>query len=105
MIILLAALAVTQSAFAALPPFAQSKKEIEAILTSDQLSDTLGMAQPIEEIKKTAGGYVVVTSGREIMVDVVYKPARMPGPVPFELKFHEPTTVQPGSTMHFLPAK
>jgi hypothetical protein len=93
-IILIAAIVMSQSAFAALPPFAQSAREIDAILTSEQLGNLLGMAQPIEEIKRTEGGYIVVTTGREIIVEIVYKPAKMPGPVPFELKFHSPTTVQ-----------
>jgi hypothetical protein len=101
----LASVSICQTAFAALPPFAQNLREVEAILTNEQLTEQLGYAQPLDEIKKVDGGYVIITSGKELRVDVIYKPQSMPGPAKFDLKFHAATPISAEHNMKILSTK
>lgn len=86
---LVAMLLTTQCVFAALPPLAQSLKELKAILNSDEVADSLGMAEPIIEISRTEEGYLIRTQSQKLSVDVIYKSSKIIGPVPFDLKFHK----------------
>lgn len=72
---------------AALPPFAQSSKEVKAILADPRLYQTLGGAHVISEIQRVEGGYVVFTAANKVLVKVNYLPSQMPGPARFELEF------------------
>lgn len=76
------------STYAALPPLAQSVRELQAILADPHVQEELGSAEAIEEIVRTDNGYELKTQSRRLPVDVQYKPAKRPGPVPFELQFY-----------------
>lgn len=86
--------ACQQSAFALLPPFAQSMVELKAILNSKELAETFGMAENIQEIKKTEHGYIIQTHSQQVEVDVKYLPASRPGPAQFDLKFNHVTHIE-----------
>ena len=91
---LFATLFASSTAFAALPPLAQSVRELEAILQSDQTYSLLGGASPIVEIDRVADGYIVKTNEQEMQVDVVYLPPENIGPARFKLVFHTPVSVE-----------
>ena len=74
-------------AHAALPPLAQSAREIQAILTDPKTYQILGSAEQIQEVRKTDTGYLVVTKNYQLQVDVRYGGGdRIAGPVHFELE-------------------
>lgn len=85
------------SLFGALPPLAQSSKEIQAILADPRLQEQLGSAEVIHEIIRTNGGYVVMTQSYSMRVDVHYsnEPRRI-GPVSFHLEFYPPVDLKTG---------
>ncbi len=91
---LFAALVASSTAFAALPPLAQSIRELEAILQSDQTYSRLGGGSPIVEIDRVADGYLIKTNQQEMQVDVVYQPSKNIGPIPFKLVFHTPVDIE-----------
>ncbi len=94
MLLLTAALLfVTNPMFSALPPLAQSSREIEAILDSPKTYQLLGGAEPIEQIVRTINGYLLITDRKELLVDIHYLPSNKIGPIEFELYFHLPTDV------------
>lgn len=79
---------------AALPPLYESLREIEAILTDNQLSQKLTGDQMITSINRTDEGFVVITNKCSMHVDVKYhtsnKGSEMHvGPQQFELVFHD----------------
>ncbi len=77
------------SLIAALPPLAQSSREMKAILSDKQLYETLTSGEPIEEIKREDGGYLVTTPKHTIWVEVQYRKTEGKiGPVEFDLVFH-----------------
>lgn len=82
-------LASSSMAFAALPPLAQSEREIKAILDSHETYQLLGGAEPIDQIVRTENGYLLITAHKELLVDIHYLPAKI-GPAEFELSFHPP---------------
>lgn len=84
-------LLTAQSAFALLPPLHQSVKEIETILSSEDLTQGLPPSQTIHSIVAYDTGYVVSTQEYQIVVEVRKQPQERPGPAQFELIFHEPT--------------
>lgn len=76
--------------FSALPPLAQSAKEIEALVSDSRLQTSLGSSEGILEIMKTVDGYVVITPHYSLRVDLEYLPPGRPGPIPFQFHFYEP---------------
>lgn len=74
---------------AALPPLAQSSREIKEIVSSPELYQKLGGAQGIESIFKVEGGYQVFTRDHSIYVKVNYLPSQQPGPAKFALEFSD----------------
>jgi hypothetical protein len=72
------------SLFGLLSPFAQSQRELQAILEN---CSTIPTGEMIQSVVRTDGGYVVVTSHYTMQVGVEYFPNKHPGPVPFELHF------------------
>lgn len=62
----------TSTAFAALPPLAQSEREIQAILESPQTYNLLGGAYPIDQIIRCENGYLLATANQKLMVEVHY---------------------------------
>lgn len=90
LLLVLLFLTIGSKVFAALPPFAQSKKEIESILTSTELAYLIPSGEAIEEIRKTPGGYLIITREKIIPISVKYLPAQNIGPARYELIFHDP---------------
>lgn len=72
---------------AALPPLAQSSREIKEIMADPRLYQSLGGAESILQILKVDGGYEISTLHRTILVNVNYVPNQMIGPISFELDF------------------
>ncbi len=77
-------------AFAALPPLAQSNREIQAILAAPETYYLLGGAERIDQIIRCEKGYLLLTKSKELLVDICYIHTGKIGPAEFELKFHEP---------------
>jgi len=75
--------------FAVLPPFYQSKEEIEAIISDPRLAEKLDSSELILEIKKIDEGYLITTNKSKLKVEIIYLPQKTFGPSLFELKFHE----------------
>ncbi len=74
---------------AALPPLAQSNREIKQIVSDPRLYEKLGGAEVISEIIKIDGGYEVRTLHKVVFVKVNYLPIQQPGPARFELEFYD----------------
>lgn len=82
-------LAAGQMLFAALPPLAQGIREMESILSSEELHRLLSSAEIIQTITRFDGGYLVVTDKRFIEVRVEYLESEdgLAGPVRYHLEF------------------
>jgi hypothetical protein len=74
---------------AALPPLAQSAREINALVSDPHLQELLGSPESIETIVRTEEGYALMTPHYLLRVDVHYLEGKI-GPVPFEFTFHIP---------------
>jgi len=83
-------IALANSLAAALPPFHQSVKEMQALLSDPEFQDLFGSAEAISEIVRTEDGYEVATRTKRMRVDIRYRSLGRPGPVPFSFSFHEP---------------
>ena len=81
------------SAFAVLPPFYQSSKEIKRIINDARTHEMLGSAQMILDIKKEDGGWVITTQNYELHIDIIYQLTEHLGPAVFELEYHEPVEI------------
>ena len=84
---------LASTTYAALPPLAQSTREIQAILADSQFYSSLGSAEMIKEIIRTEKGYLVVTQHYSMHVDIKYgghSEPRVIGPARFELEFQKP---------------
>lgn len=88
-------LLTAQPAFGLLPPLFQSVREIEAIVSSEDLKVKIPPSQPIHALTKVEKGYILETQDYQMAIDVVYKQQATPGPMQFELIFKEPTRVVP----------
>lgn len=78
------------TAFAILPPFYHSIREIKAILDDPALHEKLGSGEMILNVEKEEGGWRVVTPKYILRVDVKYVPTPgICGPGQFELEFQE----------------
>ena len=78
------------TAEAALPPLAQTRRELLAILSDDQFSKSLSMGSAIQEIRRIEHGYLFMTQSEMMFVEVIPVQGNRIGPVEFELKFHPP---------------
>ncbi len=74
---------------AALPPFAESKREIEAILSSQEINHYLPSSDIIHQIIKTPSGYMIITNNRILPVSIRYMPRQNYGPARFAIRFHK----------------
>ena len=81
--IALSAMAVP--ALAALPPFWQSSREIQAVTGSKEVAEALKQA-PIERIERAQGGYRVSSQACSVLVKVIYEKSTMPGPQKFQIQ-------------------
>lgn len=71
----------------ALPPFAQTSREIQAILQSPETHRLIGSAEAILEIIRQENGYLVISTHHELFVEVQYPHTGKIGPADFELVF------------------
>lgn len=83
---------LASTTFAALPPLAQSTREMQALLADARFYDALGSAEQIKDIIRTEKGYLVLTQHYAMRVDIKYGGGdkKIIGPVHFELEFHDP---------------
>ena len=84
---------ILATVLAALPPLAQSIREIQTMVGDSELYTRLGSGETIQDIVRTESGYIVRTSHYLLHVDVEYKMAKHPGPTPFQLRFHDPISL------------
>lgn len=85
----------SSSLFCALPPLAQSSKEIQELLADSRLYSLLKSSDIIKEVIRTEEGYVILTKDRLLRVDIEYLPQSGPGPRKFEFHFHMPILIAP----------
>lgn len=78
-------LASAVPAWAALPPFWQSSREIQAVTGSQDVAAALKQA-PIERIERAQGGYRVSSQTCSVLVKVIYEKSTMPGPQKFRIQ-------------------
>lgn len=85
---------------AALPPFSQSKREIEAILSSQEINHYIPSEDVIQQIIKTSPGYLIITNNRIVPVSIRYVPRQQLGPARFSIRFHKPIYTHPDNDTH-----
>jgi hypothetical protein len=73
--------------FAALPPMAQSSKELQAVLRSDFLRSEEMTAEAIVKIEKTDEGFIMETTHFIIPILIHYVPRDGAGPSLFDVEF------------------
>ncbi len=86
---------------AALPPFTESKREIEAILSNQEIYHYIPSGDIIQQIVKTPAGYLIITNNRIVPVSIRYVSRRNLGPARFAIRFHKPIETganQPGAS-------
>lgn len=75
---------------AALPPLANSLRELRALTNDPAFYEAVGSADVIESIQKTDDGYLVTTNFKQVAVTITYHPlsGRL-GPAPFDLTYEQ----------------
>lgn len=81
---------LSTSAFALLPPLAQSTREIQALISDSHFYESLGSGEAIQEILRNERGYLVVTQHYTMQVDIEYLHTGRVGPAQFRFSFNEP---------------
>lgn len=84
---------LTAPCFAILSPLNQSAEEINMILKSHDLQNSLPQGESIQSIERLENGYIVKTQRQQVEITVQYFPAKAPGKQPFILKFHPPIPI------------
>lgn len=74
---------------AALPPFIQSRREIEAILSNQEIYQYIPNSDVIHQIVKTPTGYMIITNNRILPVSIRYVSRKSLGPARFAIRFHK----------------
>lgn len=82
--------AAASSLQAALPPLYESLSEYKSLLGSEELSNKLGSAEGIQDVKRTEKGFRISTMKYHLDVDIVFEPQSHPGPAKFHFIFHDP---------------
>lgn len=95
---LICILLISSFGFGALPPLAQSIRELKALVDDPRLYQSLGSAEVIEEISRTNGGYLVFTKNysMHVGVTILRNHKERVGPVEFELQFEKPVDLKTG---------
>ena len=88
--LVLAASALSYSLQAALPPLYESLSEYKSLLGDEELSNKLGSAEGIQDVKRTEKGFRITTKKYNLDVDIVFEPQSHPGPAKFHFVFHDP---------------
>ncbi len=83
---------LASTAFGALPPLAQSTRELQALLSDGRFYESLGSAETVKNIIRTEKGYLVITQNYFLPVEVKYGGGdqKIIGPIHFELEFKRP---------------
>lgn len=71
---------------ALLPPLYQSMDEYTSLLTNQQFIDKLDSADSILDIRRDPQGFTVTTMKKIIKVELIYEPAKHPGPAKFHFE-------------------
>ncbi len=79
------------SAFALLPPYYQSSKEISTLLNDAKVTEAFGSGRNIDSITKTQAGYSIQSGSCRLDVKMNYLPMKqgMVGPANFEIQTGE----------------
>lgn len=88
-LLILIACLTTSAAHAALPPYYQSVREIQAILENREIAAKLGSGRAITSIAAHDRGFTVIAGECGLDVEVRYLPPENPpviGPVRFEIR-------------------
>ena len=98
----LALIFLASTAFAALPPLAQSARELQALLADSRFYESLGGAERVREVIRVEKGYLVLTQNYAMRVDIEYeKGQKRIGPVQFQLEFHQPVNLRTGEVKFY----
>lgn len=89
-VIIMLALGLTSSSFAALPPIYQSIREYNALLNDPNLSSSFTPGETIAKIERHTDHFEVITEQHKMDVMVIYDEPRNIGPVEFHLEFLPP---------------
>ncbi|MBM3193102.1 MAG: hypothetical protein FJZ59_02570 [Chlamydiae bacterium] len=81
------AVLILGSVFGALPPFAQTERELREILNNPKLHEFIPLSDAFEEIVKTEEGYLIKTNKREVRAIIHYKESGKIGPAEFTVEF------------------
>lgn len=73
--------------FAVLPPFAEARREIQAIFQSEELAEFIPYGDVFEELIKIDEGYLIITNKRHVKVVMHYTPNQRIGPPKFTIEF------------------
>lgn len=89
---------LASTTFAALPPLAQSTRELQSLLADSRFYASLGSAEMIKEIIRTEKGFLVLTQNYAMRVGIKYGggDGQMIGPIHFELEFQQPVDLRTG---------
>lgn len=89
---------LASTTFAALPPLAQSMRELQALLSDERFYDSLGSAEMVKDIIRTEEGFLVLTQHYAMKVDIKYGGGdkKIIGPIQFELDFQQPFDLRTG---------
>ena len=79
-------LILSTASYAAMPPFFQSSREINAILANTEVQQKLGTGRNIHSIVHEGNNYSIIARECGLTVTVVYIPTTIPGPAQFKLK-------------------
>jgi hypothetical protein len=89
--------ATSPMASAALPPYYQTAREIQAVVENGDLAQKIGSGRAITSITRKDGGYTVIASECEVFVKVVYEapPEGLVGAARFHLEVATPLCAYP----------
>jgi hypothetical protein len=73
---------------AALPPFAEAKREVKAILESEELAEFIPYSDCLEQIIKTENGYRIITNKREVEATIHYEENSNMGTKKFSIEYN-----------------
>jgi len=87
---LVAFVSISAASYAVLPPLWQNVAELKAILEDKRLGDVIQSGEIIVDIRKSDGGWTLITNHNEVNVKVIYQAISKPGPAAFNLEFEAP---------------
>ncbi len=82
------------TSFAVLPPLYQGLREIDAIISDDQIRDYFSSGETILEISKNENGYALISNKQKVQVDIEYLHTEVMGPSKFKLHFQPAEAIE-----------